>query len=367
MRLLYLLTTLGIGGAERQTLMLAERMAARGHDVALLVLQPPRENQWPTTLRTVHLGMAKNPPSVLRGLARGAAFLHSFRPDLLHSHTFPANLAARLLRLTRPQAKLVSTLHNIYEGGLPRRVAYRLTDPLSSITTAVSRAAAESAIAGGAVARRKCTVLVNGIDVDALRANEDRRTEQRAAMGARSEFVWLAAGRVTPAKDYPNLLRAFARVRALRPQSQLWIAGEAAPGAVEAVRAAANEPGCFEQVRWLGLRRDLPALMDAADGFVLSSAWEGLPLAAGEAMAMEKVVVATEVGGVRQLVGSAGAVVAPGSPAALAGAMLDAMRLTAEERSALGRRARQRIVERFSMETAAARWEELYLRLLRRV
>ena len=56
-------------------------------------------------------------------------------------------------------------------------------------------------------------------------------------------------------------------------------------------------------VRWLGLRRDMPALLDAADAFVSGSAWEGMPLAVGEAMAMAKPVVATDVGGVRELVG----------------------------------------------------------------
>ena len=62
-------------------------------------------------------------------------------------------------------------------------------------------------------------------------------------------------------------------------------------------------------MRWLGLRRDMPALLDAADGFVSGSAWEGMPLAVGEAMVMEKPIVATDVGGVRELVGDAGAIV----------------------------------------------------------
>ena len=63
----------------------------------------------------------------------------------------------------------------------------------------------------------------------------------------------------------------------------------------------------MERVRWLGLRRDMPALLDAAEAFVLASAWEGMPLVIGEAMAMEKPVVATDVGGVREMVGDAGA------------------------------------------------------------
>ena len=81
----------------------------------------------------------------------------------------------------------------------------------------------------------------------------------------------------------------------------------------------------------------MPALLDAADGFVLASAWEGMPLAVGEAMAMEKPVVATDVGGVRELVGDAGVIVSAKDPEGLAQAMLELMRRTSEARCALGR------------------------------
>ncbi len=119
-----------------------------------------------------------------------------------------------------------------------------------------------------------------------------------------------------------------------------------------------------EHVRWLGLRRDMPALLDAADGFVLASAWEGMPLVLGEAMAMEKPVVATDVGGVRELVGDAGTLVPAKDPEALAEAMLATMRQSREERARMGRAARERIVHQFSMDAAADWWEALYRKLL---
>jgi glycosyltransferase involved in cell wall biosynthesis len=113
-------------------------------------------------------------------------------------------------------------------------------------------------------------------------------------------------------------------------------------------------------VFWLGLRRDMPALLDAADGFVLASAWEGMPLAVGEAMAMEKPVVATDVGGVRELLGETGAIVPAKSPEALAEAMVELMRSTLEERHALGHAARERIATHFSIDAKADEWEALY-------
>jgi glycosyltransferase involved in cell wall biosynthesis len=118
--------------------------------------------------------------------------------------------------------------------------------------------------------------------------------------------------------------------------------------------------GSFEQVRWLGLRRDLPALLDAADGFVLASAWEGMPLVVGEAMAMERPVVATDVGGVRELVGDAGVLVPASDSEALANAMASLMERSAEDRRRLGRAARNRIESQFSMNARADEWDDLY-------
>ena len=364
MRIVYVLTSLGVGGAERQVLALAARMAQRGHSVALMVLRPTVAEEWPTDLPVLRLGMNKSPMGVLAGLARARRFLLDFRPDLVHSHSFHANLVARLLKLLAPAPVIVSTVHNVYEGGWHRMLAYRLTDPLSRRTTAVSQAVAERFIRLGAIPRRKCVVITNGIDAGEFSPDTARREEMRARMRAGSDFVWIAVGRLVPAKDFPNLLAAFAQARAALPQTQLWIAGAAMDGSIDSAGpggdASLPQPASDDRVRWLGLRRDLAALLDAADGFVLSSAWEGMPLALGEAMAMEKPVVATDVGGVRELAGDAATLVPARDPMALAAAMLDLMRQPTAARQALGGAARERIAAQFSIDRRADDWEELY-------
>ena len=159
-------------------------------------------------------------------------------------------------------------------------------------------------------------------------------------------------------------------VRAAQPEAQLWIAGEWAGTKVKRgdgfVSGFAVGSGSLDGVRILGLRRDLPALLDAADGFVLASAWEGMPLALGEAMAMEKPVAATDVGGVRELVGDAGTIVPAKDSRALAEAMLRIMQTPAGERCTLGHAARARIQNQFSMDTRAGDWEALYTAMLQR-
>jgi glycosyltransferase involved in cell wall biosynthesis len=364
MRILYVLTTLGMGGAEKLALALGERMAKRGHKVALLVLMPPVSEEWSTDLPKIYLYIRRAKLSFLPGLARARGFAGGFQPDLIHSHCFHANIFARLLRLSAPRPAVISTIHNVYEGGWPRMMAYRFTDKLSRQTVAVSEAAMQRFVELKAVPAQKCRVIANAIDTAEFAPDANRRAAMRAETGKLAEpetdFVWLATGRIAPAKDYPNLLRAFARVRASRQNARLWIAGEAPGQLLTDLKSLTADLHLTGSVRWLGLRRDVPALLDAADGFVSASAWEGMPLAVGEAMALGKPVVATNVGGVGQLVGDAGIVVPAQSAESLANAMLGVMQQSGEERCALGRAARQRIVERFGMDAAADRWEALY-------
>jgi glycosyltransferase involved in cell wall biosynthesis len=359
MRIAYVLTSLGIGGAERQVLALAERMRARGHTVLLVVLRGCQPEEWPVTLDLVRLNMRKSPSGLVAGLWRARRSLLGFHPDLIHSHVFPANIAARLFRLSLPSATLLSTIHNVYEGPWPRMMAYQLTDFLSRHTTFVSQSAADRFVYLKAVPASKVSVLTNGIDIAEFASSAERRARLREQMGVREEFVWLATGRIAPAKDYPNLLRAFAQIMVAVPNARLWIAGETSGSSSAELQA---ESGA--SVRWLGLRRDMPALLDAADGFVLASAWEGMPLVVGEAMAMEKLVVATDVGGVRELVGEAGVIVPAKNSDALAAAMLDGIRREKEERGLLGCAGRKRIADHFSIDAKADEWEALYCSLL---
>ncbi len=87
-----------------------------------------------------------------------------------------------------------------------RRLALRLTDPLSIHTAAVSQAAAEEAIRRRVLPRSKCSVIANGIDCSKFTPQSVRRVCQREQFGLATEFVWLAVGRIAPAKDYPNFL-----------------------------------------------------------------------------------------------------------------------------------------------------------------
>jgi glycosyltransferase involved in cell wall biosynthesis len=355
MRIAYMLTSLGIGGAEKQVIAIGERMAARGHHVSLIVLKSPAEQEWPTTLPVYRLGVTKSVPGVIGGLARARRLFHLLKPDLLHSHTFPANMMARMLRALGAAPRVLSTIHNVYEGRWHRTLAYRITDPLSIMTTAVCQAVADRYIQIRAVPRRKLCVITNGIDTDTFSPSHYCATGAATAPASSRPFLWLAAGRDVPAKDFDCLLAAFQIVHRTVPDAELHIAGRPA-----AHRSQNDGSG----IRWLGLCDDLPKTLATCDAFVLSSAWEGLPLVIAEAMAMEKPVVATNVGGVRELVSGLGLLVPPKNSQALADAMLSIMRMPELDRRAIGRAARQHILSDFEINRKVEQWESLYAGIL---
>lgn len=359
-----MLASLGVGGAEKQVLALAQRMAGREHSVTLVTLLPQAREEWPTTLPVIRLNLHRNPFSLIAALMRSRRTLRELKPDIVHSHSFHANIVARLVSPFAGRPAVISTIHNVYEGGRLRMFAYRITDGLCAHTTAVSQAAAERFLNLKAIRPAKCTVVPNAIDLGEFTPNATRRASLRESMGADEEFVWLAAGRITAAKDYPNLLRAFARVLKVEPNAFLWIAGQGSEEEKARHCKLAAELNVNRQIEWLGLRRDLPALLDASDGFVSSSAWEGMPLAIAEAMAMEKPVVATDVGGVGELVGQAGSLVPAQDSVALAEAMLDVLHEPESDRQAIGRIARLLIQSSFNIDSRAVEWEKLYRSLL---
>jgi glycosyltransferase involved in cell wall biosynthesis len=274
---------------------------------------------------------------------------------------FHANLLARLIRLVLPVHRVIGTLHSIAEsardsGGLVHRDRlYRLTDSLADVTVAVAEAVAARHISARAVPRRKVRVIPNGIEVGRFRPDDAARARLRMELSAGKDFVWLAAGRLNWKKDYPTLLGAMQRLR----DGVLWIAGG---GPLESeLQAQARGLGC--RVRFLGVRDDVPALMNAADGLVLSSIVEGMPMVLLEAAASGLPCVATAAGGAGEVVvhGETGLLVPVGDSQALAECMQRMVGMGAAEREAMGSAARKRAGERFDMAVVVKQWEELYL------
>lgn len=362
MKICILITGMGMGGAEVQVAGLADALSRRGHEVLILGLTgPQRVTPSERSVRVEMLDVSKRPFSAAAGLRKLIRLLDEFSPDVVHSHMIHANLLARLLRLVFPMPVLFCTAHSNVEGGGLRMLAYRLTDGFCDISTNVSRNAVNAFIEKKATLPGRMVPVYNGVDTLRFRFDSQARTRVRDELGAApDDRVMLAVGRLFPAKDYPTLLRAFAKMTTSTARTRLWIVGDGPQ--LSELEAMASHLGISDRVKFCGVRSDVPAIMSAADIFVLSSAWEGFGLVVAEALACGLPVVATDCGGVAEVAGGHAVLVPPSFPEALAKALDGVVPVSLPERES-GRSVGRRHVEKtFALEAKVDDWLSLYRR-----
>ena len=369
LRIMHVTTGLSYGGAETQLKNLALRLKQRKWSLSVVSMLPPGayvDELEAAGICIYDLRMRRKVPDP-RAVLRLASIVRRERPLVVHAHMIHANLLARITRLFASIPVLICTAHNIIEGGRARELAYRLTDSLADITTQVSEAGKQRYIQVGAVPPHKIVCIPNGIDTSRFQPNPTVRQAVREQFGcAPDAFVWLTVGRLEPVKNHLELLCAFREVTAVHPHARLLIAGQGPLQAATEQRI--TELGLAERVRLLGVRRDIPDLLNAADAFVLPSLWEGMPLTLLEASATALPIVATDVGGNAEVVleGETGYLVPVKDTEALAQAMLRVMNLSEADRSAIGQAGRAHVVQNFDLERVVDRWEALYRELLQR-
>jgi len=360
MKILYLITGLGIGGAERQVVDLADSLTELGHDVTIvyltgLVLTEPRSAQ----INILGLDVKKSILGFFCACMKLRKLIKEYKPDVIHSHMVHANLFARLVRVSCKVPRLICTSHSVNEGGWIRMMAYRLTDFLADISTNVSNTAVSAFEATGAVRSGRMIAIHNGINTNKFQPSHQARCNLRKLHNIHDdEKIIISIGRLNIAKDFPNLLSAFAIIPNNTNKIKLWIVGDGELR--EELRAETVKLKIEHNTRFLGAQRNIADLLSAADLFVLPSAWEGFGLVIAEAMACEKIVVATDAGGVKEVLGDLGYLVPIRSPQLLASAIQRAFALPVAESAEIGKKSRARIVELYSMDQIVSKWISLY-------
>lgn len=358
MRVVHVISGLGIGGAERMLQRLCEEHRRQGLlepvVVSLSSLGPIGERLRAGGIRVEALGMAgfSGMPGTI---SRVRALLAELKPDVVQSWLYHGDLIAGLaLRGGGWRCPLAWNLRCTVSGdNLATRMLVRLNALLSrklpsSIVCCGEEAARFHAALGYDAARM--TVLPNGFEVDHF-------VPQDRAEHAGCRF--LAIGRDDVLKDYPTLIRAFAQVAGGNPSATLTIHGKGIATSAEN-RALVAQLGLAGRVTLGPPLADVREALAAADVYCSSSTNEGFPNVIGEAMLMELPVVATDAGDTAAIVGDCGTVVPPRDPAALGHAMAAMTALPASARRNLGQRARQRIASRYEIGHVARLYAEHY-------
>ncbi|MEB0203938.1 glycosyltransferase [Pseudomonas sp. CCC3.1] len=360
MKILYVVTGLGVGGAERQVLDLADRFGIQGHEVKICYLTGPALlRPMLNSIELIPLNLKKTIPGFMLGIINLGKIIKNFAPDVVHAHMVHANLFTRIIRPFCSIKKLINTAHNTNEGGRARMLAYRLTHSLADVTTNVTLEAVRVFEQKKACPIGGMQAMPNGIDTDIFKPDLLARNAIRASEHiGQDEKLVVAVGRLVDAKDYDNLLMAFSKLCEKRSKVKLWIVGDGPER--DKLENLVKLLGLSGDVRFLGVRSDVNNIYNAADLYTLSSAWEGFGLVVAEAMATEKVVVATDCGGVKEVLGGCGYLVPRKDPSSLMQAMSTALDLDPEDSRKLSISARDRIVKNYSINEIVDVWARIY-------
>jgi len=365
LRLTHLVQGLDIGGLEKIVASLVLSLDSAAFESRVICYDElgslvPRLEQ-----AGIEVQLLKRKPGVDLGyVARLFSHLSSHSADILHLHNPTALFYGTLAGWFARVPVIVYTDHGRdFESSRRNRLTHWLFARMVDQVVAVSDSMKRQLVEIEGVPAACVMVIQNGIGADCF-AGPGRRHEVRAALGLyEGQPVLGVVARLDRVKNHALLLRAMKRILDRLPTAMLLVIGDGPlRGALEAL---AVEVGVSEHVTFLGAREDVPNLLAAIDVFVLPSISEGLSLTLLECCAAGRPMVATDVGGNREVIrhGENGLLVPPGDEQALAFAVTGV--LTDHQRAArMGEAARRRFEAEFSLDTMVSRYRALYERLL---
>jgi len=322
MKVLQIIETADPGGAESVLVALALGIRASDESIGVTLL----EGWTSRTLRELGIPVEIMPLSRAFDFGwalRFSKFLRERKIDVVHAHEFAASCYATLgAALTR--VPVVCTIHgkNYWPNRYYRRAAFRRVIGAAHRFIAVSEDLRSFTAGVLGVDAARIQVIGNGVDGSKYFRDAAGRAQVRRELGlADHDEVILAVGELSTVKGHETLIRAVAALARERPLVRLLIAGEG--GERTRLLELARELDFGGHLQLLGFRRDVPALLAAADVFAMPSFSEGMPLALIEAMAARTPIVASRVGGIPALVshGKSGLLTEAGDPGLLADAL----------------------------------------------
>lgn len=371
---------LNIGGPAIHAILLTRGLRARGYETVLVA---GREGEREGSLRDLAAEKGVEPlflPELGREVRPGGDLVAFFRllrlfrqqqPDIVHTHTAKAGALGRVAAKLAGIPIIIHTFHgHIFRGYFSRGAARffltierRLASASTKVLT-VSEGQRQDLLRLRIGSSETVGVMPLGLELDNLLRSHLRRGEVRRRLGASHEVPLVGIiARLVPIKDLDTFLEAASDLRRSRPDVRFLIVGDGELRPLLEQRARAL--GLDGSAHFLGWQRDLEPIYADLDLLVLSSLNEGTPVSLIEGMAAGLPVVATEVGGVPDLVenGKTGLLVPPKDPGALSAAM-DTLLGDADRRREMGRLGREAVYPKYSDAALMDRMDRLYSSLL---
>lgn len=369
-RVLHVIGSLDVGGAEvvLQRLIQATQGNGLSHEVVSLTTMGPIGQSLASSGIPITCLNARSLTTLPWAIIRLSQIIRKQRPDVVQTWLYHADmiggLAARLAG-TRAVAWSVHSTHlHFGTSRLTLRLRLLLARLSSWLPARILYVAEASRRIHEANGYDSCRGLVipNGFDAHHFKPIAEARERMRQSLGIANNIKVVGSmGRFNADKDHDTLLKAAALVLKLHPQTQFVLVGNGVSldnPHIKALFAQLSLPGAAFHL--LGLRQDIPDVLNAMDVFCLHSRSEAFPLALGEAMACGKVPVTTDVGDAGALVDGITQVVPPGDAHALALRLSEVLSLDDDRFKQLGTAARQRIVDEFSSDKMILQYKNTY-------
>lgn len=363
-KVLQLLVTMPVGGAEIMVADIATGLDPGRFEVVTACLGEPGpmgEELRCRGKRVVSLGLDLKRTSTFSLVRRVRELLKEIRPDILHTHLYHANLYGRLAALGLGLPGVVATVHNIYSRVKWHRcLANYLLARVSDYVLVFSPQVRDDVFRFDRVPAARLKMLTPGVRLEEPNPGETRE-EIRSRLGI-SGFCVGNVARLEEQKGHEDLLAAVSKVRGEIPDLTVLLVGDGSRGA--RLRALTQDLGLGQVVRFLGVRRDIPRILQALDVFLMPSRWEGIPLTILEAMGYGLPVISTMVGRVPEIIqdGVNGRLTPVADPEALARAILELYREPGKRRQ-WGEQARRTVQEKYTLKHFLEQFAAIYLEL----
>lgn len=352
MRVLHLIAEMKTGGAESLVVEMVERGINHGWVTGVASAGGTNADRvrdaGHATVYTVPL-TRRQPLGVMKAVRSTAASIDDFDPDAIISHNVGVTLVAGMStrRPGRKRPPIVTVFHGVAEPDYRHsaRILSMFSDHVVTVSQSIARRLSQSGLRN-----TDMTVIPNAITLPAL----PDQTQARREIGVPDVPIALSLARIVKQKRHDVLLRAWAHVPG---PALLLLAGDGKLRPQHEILA--HELGISDRVRFLGVRSDVPRLLSACSLTVLSSDWEGLPIAVLESMAAGKPVVSTDVDGVAEAIGSGAGLLVPRRDPVRLGAALSALLYDEQARELAGQTALRIVREQHAPDAMMAAYDAL--------